>query len=138
MTFTIERGVIRKVYRARLKDHGWIAIPIIDLINGETVTPPVTHEDWPIAYMSKFVGEYVEVIFSSKGRYALLPFHNQHMSLFPALASHLKEKDPKTFKDLPQLKDVLELKSGKLKEQMKAVIAAKCSLDRVFKELDIS
>ena len=136
MAFSIERGVIRKVYRARMKDHGWIAIPIIDLLNGETVTPPATHDDWPIAYMGDFVGEQVEVIFSSKGKYALLPFHNQHYAIFPGLAKCMHDGDPTGFKDLPKLQEILDAKSGKLREQMDKVIAAKCSLDQVFDELE--
>lgn len=138
MSFHIERGVIRKAYRVRTKDDGWIAIPIIDLHNGETVTPPATHADWPIAYMGDFVGETVEVIFSNKGKYALLPFHNQHYAIFPALAKCMHDGNPTGFKDLPKLQDILDAKSGKLKEQMDKVIAAKCSLDQVFNEMEES
>ena len=132
MAFNIERGVIRKVYRAKMKGHGWIAIPIIDLLCGDTVTPPAVHEDWPLAYMSEFVGEQVEVIFSSKGKYGLLPFHNQHYLLFSNLARCTSGPDPMTFQELPHIKELLDGKSGMLRDCLEPVLAVKKALDEVF------
>jgi len=101
MPITMERGVIRKIYRARASDQGWCAVLFIQLDSNEIISPIASSTNWPLHCIASFEGNTVEIVTDSAGKHFLLPFMNQHQTLLPPLVALLSEDDPLSFMKLP-------------------------------------
>lgn len=130
----IERGVIRKVYRGKSPDNGWVALPLIELQSGKLVYTMASFQDWPLDWMGDFIGHTVELYREQQGNYILLPFHNQHQALLPALAEHLMSNDPERFQNLPLL-TAEEMTEEVLKNMITPLLAAQSAINSALRNI---